>query len=158
VLDGGDCEKGLESTIVGFENDEAVIYRLGAVTIEDIEKIIGNVRISTTSTNIIVAPGMSKKHYAPITKTIVSKEIKSIIDEFKEQKIGVLHFNELIVSENVIAKQLSQKQCLEEAASNLYQYLQYLDGLKLDFILIEPLPDKGLGKTINDRLNRAAHL
>ena len=47
---------------------------------------------------------------------------------------------------------------MEEAASNLYHQLHHLDQLKLDYIVVEPLPDIGLGKTINDRLKRAAHL
>jgi len=158
ILDGGKCKKGLESTIVGFNKNKVIVYRLGVVTIEELENTIGKVYINNDNSSKTVTPGMSKKHYAPITKTIVSKDIEIVMEEFKEQKIGVLHFNEFVAPKGIVAVSLSKKQCMEEAASNLYHQLYHLDQLKLDYIVVDPLPDIGLGKTINDRLKRAAHL
>ena len=133
ILDGGKCKKGLESTIVGFNKNKVIVYRLGVVTIEELENTIGKVYINNDNSEIV-------------------------IEEFKEQKIGVLHFNEFVAPKGIVAVSLSKKQCMEEAASNLYHQLHHLDQLKLDYIVVEPLPDIGLGKTINDRLKRAAHL
>jgi L-threonylcarbamoyladenylate synthase len=45
VLDGGDCQNGIESTIIGFENEDAVLYRVGSISIEDIERVIGKIKI-----------------------------------------------------------------------------------------------------------------
>ena len=76
VLDGGACQAGIESTIVGFENDQVIVYRLGAISIEEIEKVVGKVAFFNAEKSNVVTPGMSKKHYAPETKTIVTKNRK----------------------------------------------------------------------------------
>ncbi|MCL4167966.1 UNVERIFIED_CONTAM: hypothetical protein GTU68_027340, partial [Idotea baltica] len=72
VLDGGTCKNGIESTIIGFENDEPVIYRLGALAIEDIELVVGKVIIKNKKEENLDAPGMLERHYAPLTKTILT--------------------------------------------------------------------------------------
>ena len=69
VLEGGACVNGIESTIIGFENNEPVLYRLGSIALEDIEAVIGSVRVHNKSENAPNAPGMLLKHYAPKTKT-----------------------------------------------------------------------------------------
>ena len=65
ILDGGPCKVGLESTIVGFENDEVIIYRLGGTKVEEIEKLIGPVKIQVNESSNPAAPGMLKSHYSP---------------------------------------------------------------------------------------------
>ncbi len=47
VLDGGACKNGIESTIIGFENNEPIIYRLGALALEEIEAVVGKVILKT---------------------------------------------------------------------------------------------------------------
>ncbi len=157
ILDGGSCKNGIESTIVGFENEEAVIYRLGALSIENIEKIIGKVILKNTKEESPEAPGMLLKHYAPKTKTILTNNILEEIKKFHGKKIGVLAFQNEVISdaifENII---LSKTGNLEEAATNLYDSLHQLDSLELDVIIAEKLPEIGLGNSVNDRLQRAA--
>jgi L-threonylcarbamoyladenylate synthase len=65
ILDGGECEVGIESTIIGFEADDTVVYRLGGLAVEDIEKLVGPVMLMPHSTSDPKAPGMLKSHYAP---------------------------------------------------------------------------------------------
>lgn len=159
VLEGGACENGIESTIVGFENNKAIIYRLGSISVEEIEAVIGQVEIKNEAKGVSIAPGMSEKHYAPITKTILTDAIDDFIDDFEAQKIGVIRFKSEQKHPAVLKQfTLSPSGDLKEAAAKIYAYLHELDHLKLDFILVEPLPNTGLGVSINDRLKRATHL
>lgn len=68
ILDGGHCEKGIESTIIGFQNNEAILYRHGSISVEEIERVIGKIKIMTKNETAPEAPGMLSKHYAPSTK------------------------------------------------------------------------------------------
>ena len=75
ILEGGSCEKGIESTIVGFENNKPILYRVGAISKEEIEKCIGILETKNTASASPQAPGMINKHYSPKTKFIVSENI-----------------------------------------------------------------------------------
>lgn len=157
VLEGGECKNGLESTIIGFENDEPVVYRLGAIPLEDIEKIVGEVRLKNEEKNAPKAPGMLAKHYSPKTKTYITDDFEQFIKDYHNLSVGVLSFSELITAPNIKHLSiLSATSNFKEAASRLYIELHFLDSLKLDAIIAIRLPDIGLGKTINDRLERAA--
>ncbi|NRD24316.1 threonylcarbamoyl-AMP synthase [Winogradskyella litoriviva] len=164
VLDGGACTSGIESTIIGFENDEPIIYRLGSTAIEAIEAVVGNIKIKNSVTESKTletqktpdAPGMLARHYAPKTKTILTDNILEAISHYPNKRIGVLVFKPELKINGVITEIiLSKKGDLSEAASKLYDALHQLDTLDLDIIIAEKLPDFGLGKSINDRLLRA---
>lgn len=154
ILDGGVCENGIESTIVGFENGQPVIYRFGAISLEDIENVIGKINKIIQKNRKLIAPGMLKKHYAPLTKLLVTNNICNKINEFKGLKVGLLLFDNKKVYDIPYQEILTTKGNLAEAASNLYACLHRLDSLGLDIIIAEKLPNKGLGVTINDRLTR----
>lgn len=159
VLDGGPCKKGIESSIVGFENGEPIIYRLGSTSLEDIEAIVGTIKIKNLKSEILnpEAPGMLARHYAPRTKTILTDSLDKVIAEYKNKRIGLLIYNDIINDQIVDYKiVLSERQNLQEAASKLFDALHELDNQELDIIIAEKLPDFGLGKSINDRLERAA--
>ena len=156
VLDGGACQRGIESTIVGFEGEDPVMFRLGSTSIEDIEAIVGPVEIKNKKEIAPDAPGMLDRHYAPSTRTILTNNLSGAIQEYKGKRIGLLVFRDL---DNVASVDfqivLSESQNLQEAASKLYDALHELDKQDLDLIIAERLPDSGLGKSINDRLQRA---
>jgi len=156
VLEGGECKNGIESTIIGFENNEAILYRLGAISIEDIEKIIGKIQIRNKSDTTPNAPGMLAKHYAPKTKMYLLDDLDKFIENNKSKKIGILKFKENLNTASVEHIEiLSKSGDLKEAASKLYSTLHKLDSLNLDLIVAERFPDVGLGKSINDILERA---
>lgn len=156
VLEGGDCQRGIESTIIGFENEEPVLYRLGSLATEDIEAIVGAVKIIMHDDIAPVAPGMLSKHYAPITTTLLVTNVAEMLNTFSNIKIGVLVFQNGIYNPKIVEQEiLSPTGNLVEAASQLYAALHRLDKCKLDLIIAERFPDVGLGKTINDRLQRA---
>ena len=83
VLDGGNCDNGIESTIIGFEEEEAVLYRLGSIAIEEIESVIGPVAVKNKKEVAPNAPGMLERHYAPETHTYLSEDIYSFIREYE---------------------------------------------------------------------------
>jgi L-threonylcarbamoyladenylate synthase len=157
ILEGGACLNGIESTIIGFENDSPIAYRLGAISIEEIESIIGKVAIKNHSESQPAAPGMISKHYSPKTRLILSENLTKDLEKYDKMRIGVISLNQEINHSSVISTEiLSPTKNLYEAASKLYATMHRLDKLHLEIIIAELLPNTGVGKSINDRLQRAA--
>ena len=156
ILDGGICEKGIESTIIGFKNGKAMLYRYGSIPLEEIEKSIGKVEIFNKNETNPEAPGMLLRHYAPNKKVLLTQNIKECIKQNSSQKIGLLLYKQEI-DDVLIQHQfiLSRTGELNEAASNLYLALHELDNTDIDLIIAEKLPSFGLGNSINDRLERS---
>lgn len=156
ILDGGPCQVGIESTIVGFEGDQVVIYRLGGLSLEAIEKVVGEVEKLPHSSSQPQSPGMLKSHYAPGKKVVIGN-IEQLLSKFGNQQVATLSlqksFSDLPAGHQVI---LSPEGDLQEAAAGLFEALRYLDNLPITHIFAEPMPDHGLGRAINDRLKRAA--
>ncbi len=153
ILDGGPCRVGLESTIIGLEDNSLIVYRKGGLEIEEIERLAGSVRVKEHSSSNPEAPGMLKSHYAP-RKNVFLLETTDILH--LRETSGFLRFSERIAG---IDEQrqfiLSENQNLKEAAQHLFSGLRYLDSLPIDTIYIEMVPEAGLGLAINDRLRRA---
>ncbi len=154
ILDGGISDVGVESTIVDCSGDELRVLRLGGVSLEEIEEIVGTslkVQISSSKPN---APGMFLSHYAP-RKPLVLGDIDKLILQYLPQKIGILSFQKSYPKYN--NQILSATGNLREAARNLFGALRKLDAENSDIIVGELLPEEGLGRAVNDRLRRAAH-
>ena len=155
VLDGGSCTNGIESTIIGFENEEPVIYRLGALPLEEIEAVVGKISIKNKKEEKPDAPGMLARHYAPKTSTFLVDDVAAEIKKNTGKKMGVLVFKSSLNNENITEIILSKNGSLQEAASRLYSAMHDLDSKNLDLIIAERFSEFGLGKSINDRLQRA---
>lgn len=154
ILDGGPCKVGIESTIIGFENGEPMIYRRGGISNEAIERVIGPVESRLHSTSNPKAPGQLQSHYAP-RKPFLLGDIDQLMATVKGKKFGVLRFkNAKNQAESEIV--LSPSESVAEAAQNLFAALRQLDAMNIDLIIAEKVPDIGIGKAINDRLTRAA--
>jgi L-threonylcarbamoyladenylate synthase len=154
ILDGGESNVGIESTIVGFEANETIIYRLGGLAVEDIEGVIGKVTLMANSSSDPKAPGMLKSHYAPRKPFFLENEA---ISNPENENAGYLLFDQYlegISHEN--QRVLSFSGNMQEAAHNLFAYLRELDALPIGQIIAERVPMHGLGLAINDRLQRAA--
>ena len=148
--------KSLESTIIGFENNNPIVYRHGSISLGEIEKITGKLSIRTNNDSSPNLPGMLSRHYAPMTDTYLTNDVSEFLNYFKGQKIGLLLFRKSIQNNSIICQEiLSKSGDYTEAAKNLYAAMHRLDQNKLDVIIAERLPDEGLGKTINDKLERA---
>lgn len=152
ILDGGSCSVGIESTIIGFSQNKAQIYRLGGMNLEDIEHITGRAELFQ-STSKPAAPGMLESHYAPRKKLYVG-DIDWLLGVHKNQKIGILSFSRAYTGYNNLV--LSKNKLESEAAQHLFGYLRTLDESDCEIIITEFAPENGLGKAINDRLKRAS--
>ncbi len=157
ILDGGPCEVGVESTILSFAEERPKLLRPGGIPLEEIEAIIGKVRLEVSNHKKPTAPGMLPRHYAPRTPILLNwkEEMK---ENLRDKRIGLLAFkepNSLIPFSHI--EILSKKGDLREAAANLFSAIRRLDNLGLDLIFAEPIPEVGLGRAIMDRLRRASH-
>lgn len=158
ILDGGSCDKGIESTVVGFENGKIIIYRLGAISLEMIAEVSKDVIIRDTEKEKPLSPGMVPHHYSPHTKLILTDKPEEIVKFYKVDEVAFIGFkNKLnfIPDENQLV--LSSEGNLNEAAQNLYHALHLMDDKNLKVIVAEKMPNEGIGKSINDRLTRASH-
>lgn len=153
ILDGGECKVGIESTIVGFFEEQTVVLRKGGLAIEEIEKIVGKVTVNEHSSSNPQAPGMLKSHYSPKKKmTLIDKETEILNKNVAF--LGFQEFHSAIPTKNQLL--LSESGDFKEAARNLFAFMRKLDALEVDEIYAELLPEKDLGRAINDRLRRAA--
>jgi len=155
ILDGGTCDVGIESTIVGFENNCITVYRLGGLAVEDIEQVVGKVNVQVNQSSNPTAPGMLKSHYAP-TKPLFIGDVADFIKNNRSKKIGIISFYKDFDVEKSHSKTLSPTHDLKEAAHNLFAAIRDLDASDVEVIIAEKFPDNFLGRAINDRLQRAA--
>jgi L-threonylcarbamoyladenylate synthase len=157
ILDGGPCEVGIESTIVGFDQGTPIIYRLGGIALEAIQSVIGEVQVLPHSTSNPQAPGMLKSHYSP-RKPLFINELNTILKQYPAEKVGYMGFVSLAAQlppQNQIL--LSESQNYAEAAQRLFAAMRALDAMpQLEVIVAELLPEEDLGRAINDRIRRAA--
>jgi len=159
ILDGGACGVGVESTIVGWnENGELELYRLGGIAVEAIELVTGKkIKHHKKITDNPNAPGQLKSHYATHTPLYLGT-INELLQEFTGRKILLInfqHYHPSITREQQLL--LSPNGDMGEAAKNLFRVLREADQLQADVILAEYLPEEGLGRAVNDRLERAQH-
>ena len=153
ILDGGACDIGIESTIVGFEDSHPVIYRFGGLSMEAIEAVVGPLQTRAHSTSNPRAPGQLKSHYAP-GKRIVLGEITSLQNISAYRNAAIISFQvDYGASYQIV---LSPDGSLHEAARNLFSALRQVDAFPVDVVLAELVPNEGIGRAINDRLSRAA--
>ena len=144
VLDGGPCRLGLESTVIGLGDGPPVLLRPGALDAGAIEAEIGPLAEPAPSESDAprASPGMLLRHYAP--------------DSRLRMEAGSALPGEAMLGFGPVAGELNLSPCadLAEAAANLFAMLRRLDGR--GGIAVAPIPERGLGRAINDRLRRAA--
>ncbi|WP_181305050.1 L-threonylcarbamoyladenylate synthase [Rufibacter sp. XAAS-G3-1] len=157
ILDGGACAVGIESTILSLNGNEVEVLRLGGLALEELEEVvqISKARIKTSSSNP-AAPGMLSSHYSPRKKVLLGsiEENLQLVDPARVGTISLQkNFPQVPIGQQI---QLSTRGDLGEAARCLFSALRSLDEQPIDFILAEPMPEQGLGRAINDRLQRAS--
>lgn len=157
ILDGGPCRVGIESTIVQVEGDQVSLLRPGGIPLERIESLVGHVSqvVSSSQPDRPAAPGMLASHYAPRTPLVIASEIP---DQPDWNRTGLLAFTPPANASRYAAVELLSPQGdLTVATANFFQALHRLDRAGLDGICAQRFPDEGLGRALNDRLQRAAH-
>lgn len=153
-LDGGPCEVGVESTIVGWVAGRPTLLRRGGLALEDIAECIGEID-PVPNTARPLAPGNCERHYAPKTPLVFSEK-PVVFSAPRKVALLALQPGEENASSYQKTAYLSHDGDLQEAASQLFVKLHELESLGLDLIVARPLPNRGLGVAINDRLRRAS--
>ncbi len=171
IVDGGETEIGIESTVVKVINDVPVILRPGKITPEDIKKVVGNVRIDKkvfeeiNDSENVESPGMKYKHYAPESpcKLINCEDeldqifyINKFVKEYdnKAVVIGFSEHKERIFTKDNNFIDIGSKDDLDNIAKNIYSALRKADALKPPVIFIEGVKKQGIGIAIMNRLMR----
>ena len=147
ILNGGKCQIGVESTIINLTT-KPTILRFGGLDILKIEKILKKKVVIDTSSKKKIAPGQFPLHYSP------GIPLRTNVKDPKNNEAFLLIKKRKITLKNYYY--LSKKNDLKQAAKNLYSLLRSIkkDGYKM--IAVEKIPNIGIGKTLNDRLNRAS--
>ena len=151
IIDGGQSEKGVESTVVDIRSNDIIILRHGPITQKMLENKL-DCKIKKKGNNKkILSPGQIFKHYSPSKKLIINS-IKPT------KNCSFLGFSTIMPDEKFdgIALNLSNGGDLNEAASNLFKMLRFLDKTESQEIVVAPIPNKDVGFAINDKLKRAS--
>jgi len=147
VLDGGRCQIGLESTIINLTT-KPTILRFGGLDVSKIEKILDKKVLINTKSKKKISPGQFPLHYSPGIPLRINVKKPKKNEAFlliKKRKVTLKDYY-----------YLTKKNDLKEAAKNLYSTLRKIKKNKYKTIAVEKIPNIGIGKTINDRLNRAS--
>lgn len=161
ILAGGKSAVGLESTVIDMTEDVPVLLRPGAVTIEDLQMHLGDIRLGVDSAGAAPkSPGLLLKHYAPKTplrlKAVDVKPGEALLAFGNLRFMGVAGGGFAKDLPDGQALNLSESGDLHEAAANLFSMLHRLDVGGFSAIAVMDIPEKGLGIAINDRLKRAS--
>jgi L-threonylcarbamoyladenylate synthase len=163
ILDAGATTIGVESTVVDTTTEPPTILRLGGLTIEQLQNVVGEIRLAESLEALKRSPGTRHRHYAPQAKVIIIEsgntgQAMQLIGSFGKQGKtigGIFHSIHLdAVSENKFFLYLPSD--MEIYSRQLFDALRTLDSQHVDVILVEAVPETGLGRTIMDRLRRAA--
>ena len=155
VLDGGECEFGIESTVLDLTTSDPTILRPGSIPSTEIESLLGSVACVQPNTQIH-APGTASRHYAPRTPMhlLHRDEILGIIQS-QDEHLGVIVFGSDLPSSRVHSiHRLPDSP--DSYAERLYSTLRSLDGMGLDRILVEHPPDTTGWDAVRDRLQRGS--
>ena len=151
IIDGGQSEKGVESTVIDIRSNDIIILRHGPITQKMLENRVDCKIKKKGSNKKILSPGQMFKHYSPSKKLIINS-IKPT------ENCSFLGFSNIMPNEKFdgIALNLSIGGDLNEAASNLFKMLRFLDKTDTHEIVVAPIPNKDIGFAINDKLKRAS--
>ena len=161
VINGGDTNIGVESTVIRVINNEIHILRPGKITYDDLSKygkvIIDSHILGNVNNEIVLSPGMKYRHYAPKTNCILvySDDKDKLINKIKELETD----NTLVISNSknvdLFKNAIEYGETLEDISHNIFRILRSVDKYDKELIIIEGVKANGLGLAIMNRLIRA---
>lgn len=169
IIVGGDCDFGLESTVIDMTSEKPMILRPGSVTKEQMEESIGEVLIDPSiegkeDVKKAKAPGMKYTHYSPNGEVYIVRgeddkvieKINSLIKENEEKglKCGVICLNKN--KKNYKGEVIGLGNNLDEVGSNLFNSLIEMDKKEINVIYSEAFSNQGVGRAIMNRLMKSA--
>ena len=164
IIDGGDCSVGVESTVLDISGKTPVLYRPGGVTKEELEKVVGTIRVVTEAKTgeAPKSPGLKYKHYAPRAEVLILHgsfdQVQNYVkNRCETEKVGMLVFDEFpTLSPALVTYSLGGKNNPQSAAHRLFDGLRSLDDAGVSLILAPEIPDYGMWSAVRNRLYRAS--
>ncbi len=165
IIDGGPCPVGLESTVVDIRQKKAVILRPGGITSEDISRVLGYDVVQYRSETIDetpASPGMKYRHYSPAVplKIVKTGDLRDKdLDEYKDLNPVFILSDETAADVELTdfpVIKMGKRKDLNQIAFRLFDILREADRPEYGLILIEELPEYGIGRAIMNRLQKAA--
>lgn len=153
VLDGGLCDVGVESTVIGLLGGPPVLLRPGGVTREAVEAVVGPLAAPSVADTLRPhSPGLSDSHYAPALPV----RLNATRPQGREALLAFGDADPSGFARTLWLAAPGDGHDVVTAAARLFRLLRAADALDVERIAVSPLPDKGLGEALNDRLRRAA--
>jgi L-threonylcarbamoyladenylate synthase len=165
IIDGGEVEVGLESSVIDLTANPPRLLRPGKISLEELKKVLGNVEMFQSGQKIteLKSPGMKYKHYSPEAKVIsfennfigkfkVKRKLKKYLKEKK--RVAVLSSDKSF--KNFVKDYVYFGDSLEEKGKNLFKIFREMDDKKVEVIFVEEVEEKGLGTAIMNRLRKAS--
>jgi len=143
ILDGGECQIGLESTVIDCTGDKVKLLRHGGVGIEELERVVGDVEVVRFDGGAATSPGQKYKHYAPKAKVVYFEH--GDMDELARLKNM---YDRYIVLDGIDD---------EDYARELFKIFRGADKAGVHTIICELAESKGIGRAINNRIKKAAY-
>ncbi len=160
ILDGGRVEIGLESTVLDLSGKNAKILRPGAITKEDLSPYLKEVDYFSGKSLRPASPGMKYAHYAPRGRVILGdfQELLSLWQKYKDKKHLLIGWQESLktLPQEANTYALGKKGDLASFAGNIYAAFRMADAEKIEIVIVEKVPEEGLGVAIMNRLKKAA--
>lgn len=155
ILDGGQADVGIESTIISLNDKGFEILRHGIITLEEIERIIPFYALPEQEKTNIVSPGMLKSHYSPGKPLYILE--KGITAPANRHRVGILSFSGNDTDGYAHIEVLSSEGDLKTCAVNLFAAIHRLEDADIDSIVAQPVPETGIGIAVMDKLRKAAY-
>ena len=171
IIDGGECEVGLESTVIDLTGEKPMLLRPGAVTLSELCRVLGDVSVNPKISEEVddgekvASPGMKYKHYSPEAPVVIvdgdaEAFVRYVIANSEEKKVAVLCFDEekmLFSDTGINAVSYGSKNNPGTLAHGLFSALRILDEMSVDIIYArEPETSDGMEQAVVNRLGRAA--
>lgn len=159
IIDGGDCEVGIESTIIDMSTDVPTILRPGAVTSEMLAEVLGAVKTFSGKVVVAKAPGMKYKHYSPSCETVVAKDVGSAVKAYDDAEEKGL--KPVIIARSSTAEKLGGRTHIDlgssdaEVCRNIYAALHRAEKIA-GFIVCEHFGEKGVCGSVMNRVMKSA--
>lgn len=162
IIDGGDCEYGVESTVITLATDVPTLLRPGAITKEMIEAVIGEITVASAvlegmkNDEVAASPGMKYKHYAPKAKVVIVNADKKKYEEFVNAQKGA--FALCFDDDNITIPKVTfgrENDDLSQA-KELFDALRELDEMGAKKVYARIPHKDGVGMAVYNRLIRAA--
>ncbi len=155
IIDSGECEHGIESTVISLIG-KPLLLRPGAITKEDIEKIIGKIIVPKNNNNKKpISPGLKYKHYSPEAKVFLclnQKNFELEIQKNFEKHVGIISFSKKIGVKN----EYFFNKNISDYAKNVFSCFREFDKKKVELIIMEGVKKKGLGLALMNRIEKAS--